>query len=121
MKNKAFIFLVPILILYLNINAHALDPLRVQINTSLPEGIKTIGAAAQHYADVAGYKIKISYPAPKEASQIAFQEFNTLTLVAGIKPIDEAILGLLNDGQVLIIDHENKLISFDKRDQIEQN
>lgn len=113
MKNKALLYLLPVLIFYLHTAAYALDPLRLQINTSLPEGVKTIGAAAQHYADVVGYKLKTTYPAPKEASTISFQELNTLTLVTGIKTIDEAILTLLSEGQILIVDHENKLISFD--------
>ena len=111
-QTKLLLSLLSVLF-FVSSQAFALDPLRINIRTDLPKKIKTIGAAAQYYADVAGYQITTTYPAPHYASVIASEEINTLSLTSETKPIDEAILGLLGEGCVLIVDHEHKLISFD--------
>ena len=36
--------------------AHALDPMRIKIRTTVPKEINTVGDAAQYYADVIGYR-----------------------------------------------------------------
>ena len=119
---KLFFSLLPVLLFLISNQAFALDPLRIHIRTDLPKKIKTIGAAAQYYAVVAGYNIKTTYPAPHYASVIASEEINTLSLVSELKPINEAILSLLGEGCVLVVDHEHKLISFDIKEanQIEK-
>ena len=120
-QAKLFFPLLPVLFL-ISTQAFALDPLRINIRTDLPAKLKTIGAAAQYYADVAGYQIKTTYPAPHYASVIASEEINTLSLTSETKPIDEAILSLLGEGCVLVVDHEHQLISFDIKEdhQIEK-
>ena len=118
-QTRLFFSLLPVLFIFTINHAFALDPLRINIRTDLPKKIKTIGAAAQYYADVAGYQIKTTYPAPQYASVIASEELNMLALVSETKPIDEAILSLLGEGCILVVDHEHKLISFDIKEDLQ--
>ena len=115
MKIKIFFSLLPILLF--SFQALAFDPLRLSIKTDLPENIKHIGTAAQYYVNTIGYRVKIDYPAPQDAYQIASEELNTLSLTSELKPIDEAILSLLGEKYVLIVDHEHKMISFDMKEK----
>lgn len=94
--------------------ANAADPMRIQIRTTLPERITTIGPAAQYYADVIGYRLVTGYPAPQECAKIAKRTINTLADKNRILPVEEAILALLDSNCKLVIDHEHKLFAFEQ-------
>lgn len=95
--------------------ANAADPMRIQIRTSLPERLTTIGPAAQYYADVIGYQLVTGYPAPPACEWIARRTINPLSDKDRILPVEEAILALLDRDCSLVIDHEHKLFAFEKR------
>jgi type IV pili sensor histidine kinase/response regulator len=94
--------------------ASALDLLRIQIRTVLPQDIQSIGEAAQYFANAAGYRLTTSDPAPAESAAIAAEPITPLFASGKVKPVDEAILELLRPGCVLVIDREHKLFSFEK-------
>jgi type IV pili sensor histidine kinase/response regulator len=94
--------------------AHALDPMRIKIRTTVPEEINTVGVAAQYYADVIGYRLATAYPAPDESERIASEQISPLSLTNSVLPVEDAILALLDESYLLVIDHEHKLFSFEK-------
>ena len=115
--NRHFFFVVLIGLVIVSgahNSAYALDPMRIGIRTDLPEKIKTIGQAAQYFADAIGYQLITRDPAPMESAAIASQLINPLTMTANVEPVEEAILGLLSPECHLIIDHEHKLFTFEK-------
>ena len=110
--QKAAPFLIVFLLFSFLPNAYAFDPMRIQIRTVLPKEIKTVGDAAQYYADVIGYRLETLYPAPEESSLIAAEQISPLFFTNSVLAVDDAILALLREPYVLIIDHEHKLFSF---------
>jgi hypothetical protein len=93
--------------------ANAADSMRIQIMTSLPERLTTIGPAAQYYADVIGYRLVTGYPAPQECEKLARRTINPVVNKNRILPVEEAILALLDKNCKLVIDHEHKLFAFE--------
>lgn len=94
--------------------AAAADPMRIQIRTTLPERIKTVGPAAQYYADVIGYRLATGYPALAESGRIAQRSLSPLVDQDKVLPVEEAILALLDLDCRLVIDHAHKLYTFEK-------
>ncbi len=94
----------------------AMDPMRTPIRMRLPDHIRTIGGAAQYYADTVNCRLVTSYPAPKESSAITSNPINPLAPIdtGKVFPIEEGILMLLDDDDWLVIDQEHKLFSFEK-------
>ena len=111
-KTAALALILAILVVWA-MPATALDPLRLRIRMTLPEGIHTIGDAARYYGDVAGYRLKTDPPAPVESSVIAAAPLPLLYREDAILPIDEAILQLLKPTDKLVVDREHKLFSFE--------
>ncbi len=96
-------------------SAYALNPMRIQIRTALPESINTVGQAAQYFADAIGYNLVTAHPAPAESRSIANELLNPLSNTNNTQPVEEAILSLLREEYVLVVDHDHKLFSFEKR------
>ena len=113
MKKTASFTVIFILLGILG-TAHALDPMRIKIRTTLPKEINTVGDAAQYYADVIEYRLTTAYPAPDESARIANEQISPLSLTNHVLPVEEAILALLDRTYLLVIDHEHKLFSFEK-------
>lgn len=109
------------LCLVLTGNAFAVDKMRIQIRTGLPQHLHTVGDAAQYYADVIGYRLVTQYPAPDASARIAREPVSLLAHIhpseSKIKPVEDAILSLLDERYVLVIDHDHKLFSFETRGQ----
>ena len=95
-------------------SVHAFDAMRIQIRTVLPSEITTVGAAAQYYAEVTGYRLTTAFPAPPESSKIANDQVSPLAFTDKVLAVEDAILALLREPYVLVIDHEHKLFSFEQ-------
>ena len=91
---------------------YAFDPMRIQVRTLLPEDIKTVGEAAQYYADAIGYKLITIYPAPEESRKISRAPISLLARKNTVMAVEDAIITLLDERYFLVIDHQHKLFSF---------
>lgn len=111
---KLNILILLVLLLASHQGVYAMEPMRIHIRTDLPEGIETVGQAAQYYAATVGYRIAIAPPAPSESRQIADEPLSTLARTNRVLPVSEAILILLKEDYLLVIDAENKLFSFQR-------
>ena len=54
---KGIIIAFMCLILFPFSQVEAMDPMRIPIRMRLPDHIRTIGVAAQYYADIANYRL----------------------------------------------------------------
>ena len=102
-----------VLFLAIAIHAQAFDAMRVRIRTDLPKEIKTVGQAAQYFGAAIGYRLTTAAPAPSESWYIAGELIDPLSMTTGIRPVEDAILTLLRDDCLLVVDHEHKLFSFE--------
>ena len=96
--------------------SYALEPMRIKVRTELPVELKTVGEAAQYYADSVGYKLITEYPAPPESANIAHETIDPNVRIINVLPIEESILELLAQDYLLVIDNKNKLFSFQRRE-----
>ncbi|WP_054697637.1 hypothetical protein [Desulfosarcina cetonica] len=110
---KRFAVLTIICFMAMSVPAHAFDPMRIPVGTALPTGIKTVGKAAQYYADAIGYRLLTDNPAPAESAGIAGEGLSPLSKIDSIMPVEEAILAILRTEYVLVIDHNHKIFSFE--------
>lgn len=109
---KSAILIIPVLFIVSG-TALALDPMRIQIRTVLPENTQTVGQAASYFAASIGYRLVTSHPAPPESRSIANELLNPLVTTNTVRPVEEAILALLRENYSLVIDHQHKLFSFE--------
>jgi len=114
LKPNAILMTALILFFGLVGSAYGFDAMRIQIRTVLPSEIATIGAAAQYYADVTGYRLTTAFPAPAESNQIAAEQISPLAFTDKVLAVEDAILALLREPYQLVIDHEHKLFSFEQ-------
>lgn len=111
MKRSTLVLIM--ILLTLSAKAYAMDAMRLRIRTHLPNGIETVGQAAQYYAVTIGYRLTVDPPAPSESYRIATELLSPLARTDRILPVSEAILALLKDNYRLVIDTKNKLFSFE--------
>jgi len=93
------------------------NPLKLQVRFNLPEGINSVHQAAQYFIEAHGYQIQYALSAPTEAIMIARAKLPNYLPSGKLLTIEKALLELLQDDQLLIVDTTNKLISFGSVEQ----
>lgn len=88
------------------------NPLKLQVRFNLEEGTSTIHKAAQYFIEPHGYRVQYVGSAPSEAIAIASKQLPINLPYGKLLTIESALLELLHTDQKLIIDTQNKLISF---------
>lgn len=88
------------------------NPLKLQVRFNLPPEIETVHGAANYFISPHQYQVQYASSAPAIAIEIGQQPLPVNRPEGGLLDIESALLSLLNDDQVLIIDTKNKLISF---------
>lgn len=100
-------------------SALALDNLELMIRTSYPKDIKKVGDAIQYIVEPFGYTvIKNSRFSPSSAS-IANKPLIPLAREIRTMPVYDAIQVLIGPENTILVDHQNKLISFEAGDNNE--
>lgn len=107
--------LIPMTLLFAS-HAMADNGLKTQVRFVLPSDINTIHQAANYFIEPHGYKIQFAGTAPAQARMIAVRNINVNQPNGEIMNVETALLKLLNDDEILIIDTNNKLVSFGKTD-----
>ncbi len=94
----------------------ALDnSLKSQTRLYLPAGIKTVAEAAQYFISPHNYKVMYRGNAPGEAYRISQQTLPATMPRGSVMTVENALLTLIGNDQILIVDTEHKLISFGRR------
>ncbi|WP_263147653.1 hypothetical protein [Pseudomonas sp. RIT-PI-AD] len=89
-----------------------IDPLSLYARTVYPEDVKTVGDAARYLLEPTGYQLVVVYPAPKDASNIYKRKIPPIAKVHRTMPIIDALQILIGNDNWIVIDRNNKLISF---------
>lgn len=92
--------------------ADPVNPLRMQTRMQWPAHIDTIGEAARYVLAPTGYRLITTPPAPREAAAITARAISPQATQLRTLPIDEALLAITGPGTKLIVDTQNKLVSF---------
>ena len=89
------------------------NPMMQKIHTFLPRSIRTVGEAAQYYADTIGYELVTGYPQTKKSDQIANYPIKSRHRKDSIKTVEDAITALLDPRYGLAVDHEYRIFAFE--------
>jgi hypothetical protein len=113
MKNT-----IPILLIFFLTNAAAAEfnELRIGTRLNLDPNIKTVKQAVEWILRPTRYKVTVKYPAPMESLEISRSPISPLVQndISRVPPIEEAILLVIGGDNRLVVDHEHRLISFEK-------
>lgn len=90
------------------------NPLKVQARFVLPQDIKTVEQAARYFIEPYGYAVQYRGSSPSEARLIGQTALGPGLPKGKIMSVETALLKLLDDDEMLIIDNDNRLISFGK-------
>lgn len=94
------------------VNADPVNPLRIQTRMQWPSHVDTIGEAARYVLAPTGYQLVTMPPAPREAVAITTRPISPQAIQFRTLPIDEALLAIAGPGIKLVVDTQNKLVSF---------
>ena len=89
------------------------DPLRLKMVMRFPSNVKTIQQATQYMLETVDYKLTLSPLNPEETRKILSRPLLPQDRIGGLQTIEDGLLQISGDDTVLIIDRENKLISFE--------
>lgn len=93
---------------------NVINPLNRQIRMNLPHGIKHVDQAVLYVLRATPYKLALGYPASGSASIIAMQPVSPEAFEGSVMTIADALLILIGEDNQLLIDADNKLISFEQ-------
>lgn len=94
-------------------HASGYDVLKMGARATFPPDIRTVGQATRYLLEPTGYKLLLNDPAPYESEEIASQPISKNALSSKVYPVEDVILRLVGKDNRIIIDHENKLVSFE--------
>lgn len=95
------------------VSGRTFDPLRLKVVMSFPPNVKTIQQATQYLLETANYKLALSPTHAEETRLILSRPLLPQDRDGSLKAIEDALLQISGDDTVLIIDRENKMLSFE--------
>lgn len=101
-----------LLLFVLSSQANAKNPLKRQVRFVLPNGVDTVAEATHYFIEPHGFKLYFGENAPRLSKRIASSRLQRSLPTGRVMTIENAILSLLPENQALIVDLENKLVSF---------
>lgn len=87
--------------------------LKAQVRFELPSHITTVAQAADWFLEPHGYRLALGGHAPREASAIALQPLPAALPNGRVMSIEDALLAITLEDQAVVIDTQNKLVSFE--------
>ena len=112
--TAALVVLLILLSLASYVAADYANPFRVRVRASYPQGMKTVGQAANHLLETIDYRVIVGAPAPLEAREISRMGIGPLARTGAIMPLEDALLLLVGDQNRVVVDHEHRLVTFEK-------
>lgn len=105
-----------VILFVLSANHAFADPMKMGTRLYFSSEIRTVGQAAKQILRPTGYKLLLTEPAPYESNEIASHPISKNALSQNVLSIEDALLRLVGDENRVIIDHANKLVSFEYHD-----
>lgn len=88
------------------------DHLDVYVRTLYPPEVKTVREAATYLLESTDYRLITTFPAPTESREMADATIPPLARLPRTMSITDALLVLIGPDNWLVVDRENKLVSF---------
>ncbi|EOU1356180.1 hypothetical protein AO946_26450 [Pseudomonas aeruginosa] len=111
-KVLVFLVLIPSFAMAKDEQPIKIDPLSLYARTVYPEDVKTVGDAARYLLEPTGYQLVVVYPAPKDAVDIYQRKIPPIAKIHRTMPIIDALQILIGNDNWIVVDRNNKLISF---------
>ncbi|HBP2017215.1 TPA: hypothetical protein L5W21_006251 [Pseudomonas aeruginosa] len=111
-KVLVFLALIPSFAMAKDEQPIKIDPLSLYARTVYPEDVKTVGDAARYLLEPTGYQLVVVYPAPKDAVDIYQRKIPPIAKIHRTMPIIDALQILIGNDNWIVVDRNNKLISF---------
>ncbi|ENZ3603409.1 MULTISPECIES: hypothetical protein [Pseudomonas] len=111
-KVLVFLALIPSFAMAKDEQPIKIDPLSLYARTVYPEDVKTVGDAARYLLEPTGYQLVVVYPAPKDAVDMYQRKIPPIAKIHRTMPIIDALQILIGNDNWIVIDRNNKLISF---------
>lgn len=89
-----------------------INPLTLFVRTVYPEDVQTVGEAAQYLLETSDYLLVTDYPASSSAQKIAQRKIPPIAKVHRTMPLVDALQLLIGEGNWVVVDHVNRLVSF---------
>lgn len=96
----------------LSFNSFAFDSLEVKVRTSFPKDATTVSDAVAYILEPIGYELTIYNQYTPSAENIAKKPITPINREVRTMAIYDAIQSLIGVNNIILVDHENKLISF---------
>ncbi|WP_395398706.1 hypothetical protein ACHMW6_00135 (plasmid) [Pseudoduganella sp. UC29_106] len=90
-----------------------LDPLRLRVVMQFPPNVTTVQQAAQYLLETAQYKLVLSPANPNDTRRILTRPLLGQDKDGSLQTIEDALLIVGGDDTVLVIDRENRMITFE--------
>jgi type IV pili sensor histidine kinase/response regulator len=90
------------------------DTLHVSARTIYPPELNTVGQAAEWLLEPLGYHIITDFPAPTSAKSILQQPIPTAAKMHRTMPVTHVLQLLIGEGNTIVVDRKNRLITFSK-------
>lgn len=87
--------------------------LRTGTQLALPDAIKTVEQATQYLIAPTGYSLMLPNASMRETAAILNRGLSQQVRITGYATIENALLIIAGDDVRLVVDHENKLLSFE--------
>ncbi|MGP4944087.1 hypothetical protein [Pseudoalteromonas nigrifaciens] len=99
-------------LILLSFNSLALDSLELKVRTSFPQDAKKVSDAVEYILEPIGYELTIFNQYTPKAASIANKPITPMNKEVRTMAIYDAIQSLIGVNNAILVDHENKLISF---------
>lgn len=104
------ITIVLVLLITNTVNASDFDPLEIHTRTLYPKELKTVSQALQYLLEPIGYEVSTQYL--DNAKEIIALPITPMARQVKTMALYDAIQTLIGEDNIIVVDHENKLISF---------
>lgn len=89
------------------------NPMRLRTVMSFPAKLKTVKDTTEYILEPINYKLVLSPDAENQTKRILSRPLLRLHADGTIKSIEDALLKISGEDTVLVVDHENKLITLE--------
>lgn len=98
--------------LLFSLAANAYDPFEVKLRTTYPKTMKNIGQAVKFIIEPFEYQLITNTRHTQGASRIASMPITPMARTTRTMAVYDAIQALIGPNNTILVDHENKLVSF---------
>lgn len=101
-------------VLLFSFSANAIDNLEIKLRTSYPKDAKSVAEAVNFLLEPVGYELQPFNKYAKGSVDVAFKPITPINRQIRTMSIYDAIQSLIGVENTILVDHENKIVSFRK-------